>query len=258
MSSQTDKKSTDLEDSNDDLVLETQGITKQFGGLTAVDDINFKLPTGELRCLIGPNGAGKSTFLKLITGSHLPTEGAIIYQGRDITSLEPYERARKGISLKFQQISTYQNLTVEQNLRIPVQLHNPKGKLEERISEMLDLINLREKRTLPADSLSHGEQQWLEIAMAMSTEPQLLLLDEPTAGMTIDETRETGKLIQDLAREGMSILVVEHDVNLVRQIADRVTVLHNGSIFTEGSVEDVIKHEGVKRIYLGKSAEETQ
>lgn len=246
---------TDAEDASDDPILETRGLTKRFGGLTAVDDVDFTLPAGELRCLIGPNGAGKSTFLKLITGSHQPTEGVVRYRGRDITSLEPYERAREGISLKFQQISTYRNLTVEQNLRIPVQLHGARGELDERIARLLDMIDLEEKRHRPADSLAHGEQQWLEIAMAMSMDPSLLLLDEPTAGMTVDETEETGELIRDLAREGTSILVVEHDVNLVRRIADRVTVLNNGAVFTEGSVEEVVNHEGVKRIYLGKSAE---
>lgn len=245
----------DTNERRNEPMLETRGLTKRFGGLTAVDDVNFTLPSGQIRCLIGPNGAGKSTFLKLITGAHSPSEGSIEFQGEDITGLKPHERIRKGMSLKFQQISTYQELTVEQNLRVPTQRTRSSSEATARIEELLGMIDLEDRRDEKAGSLSHGDQQWLEIAMAMAVEPELLLLDEPTAGMTVDETHETGKLIEDLAEEGMSILVVEHDINLVRQIADQVTVLHNGQIFTEGTVEEITDNDDVKRIYLGKSAE---
>ncbi|MFC6987949.1 ABC transporter ATP-binding protein [Haloplanus sp. GCM10025708] len=237
------------------LILETDGLTKRFGGLTAVDDVDFELPEGELRCLIGPNGAGKSTFLKLVTGAHSPTSGTVRFDGEDITGLEPHDRVRRGMSLKFQQISTYQALTVEQNLRVPTQRIRSGQEATDRVEELLDIIGLSDRRTERAGSLAHGDQQWLEIAMAMATDPKLLLLDEPTAGMTVEETQETGELIQDLVDEGVTILVVEHDINLVRQIADRVTVLHQGRIFTEGTVEEITADEDVKRIYLGKAAE---
>lgn len=241
----------------DDLILRTDSLTKRFGGLTAVDDVNFELPAGELRCLIGPNGAGKSTFLKLLTGAHTPTEGTVWFDGKDVSGLKPHTRVRRGMSLKFQQISTYRELTVEQNLRVPTQRIRSGSDAAQRVDELLDIIGLSDRRTEPAGSLSHGDQQWLEIAMAIATEPKLLLLDEPTAGMTIEETRETGELIQNLANEGMSVLVVEHDINLVRQIAERVTVLHRGEIFTEGTVDEITGDEDVKRIYLGKQAEGT-
>lgn len=236
-------------------ILRTEGLTKRFGGLTAVDGVSFDLPKGELRCLIGPNGAGKSTFLKLVTGAHAPTEGSVYFDGEDVTSLKPHARVRRGMSLKFQQISTFRELSVEQNLRVATQRVHDEPDATRRIDELLDTIGLTARRGVQAGSLPHGDQQWLEIAMAMATEPKLLLLDEPTAGMTIDETRETGEMIQDLVGEGMSILVVEHDINLVKQIADRVTVLHRGKIFTEGTVEEITGDEAVKRIYLGKEAE---
>lgn len=238
-------------------ILRTDGLTKRFGGLTAVDDVSFRLPAGEIRCLIGPNGAGKSTFLKLVTGTHRPTEGTVHFDGENVTDLKPYVRVRRGMSLKFQRISTYRELTVEQNLRVATQRIHDGRDATRRIDELLDLIGLTAEREAVAGSLAHGDQQWLEIAMAMATEPKLLLLDEPTAGMTIEETRETGELIQDLVREGMSILVVEHDINLVRQVADRVTVLNQGSTLMEGTVAEVTGNEDVKRIYLGKQAEGT-
>jgi branched-chain amino acid transport system ATP-binding protein len=242
---------------DDGAILRTEGLTKRFGGLTAVDDVSFGLPAGEIRCLIGPNGAGKSTFLKLVTGTHRPTEGTVHFDGEDITGVEPHVRVRRGMSLKFQRISTYRELTAEQNLRVATQRIHDGREATRRIDELLDTIGLSAQRQAVAGSLSHGDQQWLEIAMAMATDPKLLLLDEPTAGMTIEETRETGELIQNLVEDGMSILVVEHDINLVRQIADRVTVLNQGSVLMEGTVAEVTGSEDVKRIYLGKQAEGT-
>jgi len=242
---------------DDGAILRTDGLTKRFGGLTAVDDVSFSLPPGEIRCLIGPNGAGKSTFLKLVTGTHSPTDGTVHFDGEDVTDLKPHVRVRRGMSLKFQRISTYRELTVEQNLRVATQRIHDGAEATRRIDELLDTIGLSAHRQAVAGSLSHGDQQWLEIAMAMATDPKLLLLDEPTAGMTIEETRETGELIQDLVEGGMSILVVEHDINLVRQIADRVTVLNQGSVLMEGTVAEVTGNEDVKRVYLGKQAEGT-
>lgn len=239
-------------DSNDaSPVLETAGLTKQFGGLTAVNDVDYTLPENELRCLIGPNGAGKSTFFKLLAGRLSPTAGSIRYRGHDITALAPHERARRGISLKFQNISVYQSLSVRENLRIPVQRKYDTNR-DAKIAELAALANLDGDLDVTVDSLSHGEQQWLEIAMSMAIAPDLLLLDEPTAGMTIDETRETGDLIQSLQDQGMSLIVVEHDINFVRQIADWVTVLHNGQLFAEGTVEEIESNEAVQRIYLGE------
>lgn len=232
-------------------ILKTDGLTKRFGGLVAVDGVDFQLEPGELRCLIGPNGAGKSTFFKMLAGRHEATEGTITFKGEDITNLLPHERIRRGMSIKFQDVSVYPELTVAENLRIPLQRHTG-GDPDRRVDELLDRISLREKRTVIADELAHGEQQWLEIAMAISLDPELLLLDEPTAGMTIEETDETVGLIQSLTAEGMAVIVVEHDINFVRQIAEWITVLHNGSVFTEGTVGDIESNEDVQRIYLGE------
>jgi branched-chain amino acid transport system ATP-binding protein len=234
-----------------DPILETDGLTKRFGGLVAVDDVDFRLAPGELRCLIGPNGAGKSTFFKMLAGRHTPTEGTITFKGEDITNTLPHERIRRGMSIKFQDVSVYPELTVMENLQIPL-LRDRDRAPEQRVDELLERISLREKRTAIADELSHGEQQWLEIAMTISLDPDLLLLDEPTAGMTIEETDETVDLIQSLTAEGMAVIVVEHDINFVRQIAEWITVLHNGAVFTEGTVEEIETNEDVQRIYLGE------
>lgn len=231
-------------------ILETENLTKQFGGLTAVDSVNYSLRSKGIRCIIGPNGAGKSTFFKLITGRLSPTEGTIRYRGEDITELEPYERVRRGLSMKFQDVSVYPDLSVRENFRIAVQRHT--SDYDDAISDLLNVVQLHGKRDTLVGDLSHGQQQWLEIGMATAIEPDLLLLDEPTAGMTVDETEETGELIQSLADDGMAVIVVEHDINFVRQIAETVTVLHNGGIFTEGSVEEVENDEDVRRIYLGE------
>lgn len=235
-------------------VLETDGLTKRFGGLTAVDDVDYQLPNNELRCLIGPNGAGKSTFFQLLVGRLQPTSGRIRFRGEDITDLEPHERARRGISLKFQNISVYPNLSVRENFRIPVQRTD--ADFAERIDELAELAGLTDEQDTLVDRLSHGQQQWLEIAMSMAIDPDLLLLDEPTAGMTIDETRETGALIRSLQEEGLSLIVIEHDINFVRQIADWVTVLHHGRLFAEGTVDEIEDNEAVQRIYLGMEDEE--
>ena len=238
------------DESNDEVILRTENLTKDFGGLRAVDSVDYELPANELRCLIGPNGAGKSTFFKLLSGQLQPTEGSIYFRGEEITDLEPHERARRGISLKFQDISVYPSLSVRENLRIPVQRHATN--VDGRIAELQDLAQLDGLGDETVDSLSHGRQQWLEIVMSMAINPELLLLDEPTAGMSIEETRETGELIQSLTAKGVSIVVVEHDINFVRQIGDWVTVLHNGRLFAEGTVSEIEADERVQNIYLGK------
>lgn len=235
---------------SDTPILETKDLTKKFGGLTAVDQVNYRLPEGNLQCLIGPNGAGKSTFFGLLTGRISPTEGKIFYRGEDITDLEPHERVRRGISLKFQTLNLYEGMTVAENLRIPCQRYS--ADIEGRVDEVSKMIELSDKLESIVGNLSHGEQQWLEIGMSIAIDPDLLLLDEPTAGMTIEETRQTGMLIESLVQEGMTVVVVEHDINLVRQISDHVTVLHNGRIFRQGQIEEITDDPEVKRIYLGE------
>ncbi|NGM68945.1 ABC transporter ATP-binding protein [Natronolimnobius sp. AArcel1] len=236
-----------------DTILQTRDLRKQFGGLTATDDVDFGIDEGELRCLIGPNGAGKSTFVKLLTGRLEPTDGSIYYNGSEITSLPSYKRVKRGISIKFQVPSIYPNLTVRENVRIPLQTVADAAAFEERTHDILERFHLAETADQTASSLSHGQQQRLEIAMAMTLEPTLMLLDEPVAGLSVEETSEIAELLTTINEEdGVAFIVIEHDIDFVEAIADQVTVLHQGSIFTEGSIEDVRTDPDVRRIYLGE------
>lgn len=245
-------KTSSGESSNrDEQLLEIKDLTKKFGGLTAVDGINYQIREGEIQCLIGPNGAGKSTFFGLLTGQLSPTDGEILYKGEEITDLMPHERVRRGISLKFQTLNIYEELTVRENLRLPCQRRD--GKTQPQIEQLANRVDLSDKLDDPVDNLSHGEQQWLEIGMSIGVEPELLLLDEPTAGMTVEETERTGDLIESLVEnKDMTVLVVEHDIKFVRQISERVTVLHHGSVFRQGTIDEIASDPEVKRIYLGE------
>ena len=233
-------------------ILQTQGLRKYFGGLYAINGVDLAIEEGELRCLIGPNGAGKSTLFKLILGSYAPSEGRILFRGADITNLRPHLRVQRGMSIKFQVPGIFLELPVEQNLRIALQRVYRGAALDHELDRLLDLIDVRPQREQPAGNLSHGQQQWLEIAMAVALRPAMLLLDEPTAGMSPEETFRTGELVKRLNASGMTIIVIEHDMAFVRQIAQRVTVLHFGQVFDEGSLERIIGNEDVVRIYLGK------
>ncbi|MFP8952271.1 ABC transporter ATP-binding protein [Natrialbaceae archaeon A-arb3/5] len=234
-------------------ILQTRDLRKQFGGLTATDDVDFGIDEGELRCLIGPNGAGKSTFLKLLTGRLEPTGGSIYYDGAEITGLPSHERVTRGISIKFQVPSIYPDLSVRENLRVPLQTVADPGEFDRRTRETLERFHLSGTEDETAANLSHGQQQRLEIAMAMTLEPKLMLLDEPVAGLSVEETAEIADLLTTINEEdGVAFIVIEHDIDFVETIADRVTVLHQGAIFTEGSIEDVRADPEVKRIYLGE------
>jgi len=202
--------------------------------------------------LIGPNGAGKSTFFKLITGMHLPSTGSIFFQGINLTRMRTYQRVQLGISIKMQTPSIFKNISVRHNLRIALQHHTVPEQLQEEENRLLSLLHLEDDEKSMAGNLSHGQQQWLEIGMALSVKPRLLLMDEPTAGMSPDETFQTGALIQRLNQEGMTIIVVEHDMALVKQIAQQVTVLHFGRIFESGSIDQIINSPEVGEIYLGQ------
>ncbi|BBI51417.1 ABC transporter ATP-binding protein [Vreelandella olivaria] len=232
-------------------LLRTENLYKHFDGVKVAQDVNFSMEHGEIRCLIGPNGAGKSTFFRLVLGEHQPSSGKIFFSDQEITQLRSFERVKQGIAVKFQVPGIFAELSVWQNMQIAVQNHLHGDSMTEAIDKALAFVRLTEKASELAGELSHGEQQWLEIGMAVSTEPRLLLLDEPTAGMTPDETARTGEMIQALNREGMSILAVEHDMEFVRQIAHKVTVLNFGEIFAEGTINDIEANEEVARIYLG-------
>jgi branched-chain amino acid transport system ATP-binding protein len=233
-------------------ILETRGLKRYFGGLRAIDGVNLSIAKGELRCIIGPNGAGKSTLFRLITGVHAPSEGTIVFKGEDITALRPHLRIQRGLSIKFQVPGIFLELPIEQNLRIALQRTHRGADLERELERLLTLIDLEHSREELATNLSHGQQQWLEIGMAVALQPVILLLDEPTAGMSPEETYKTGELVKKLNASGMTIAVIEHDMTFVRQIAQRVTVLHFGKVFDEGSLDEIVRNEDIVRIYLGK------
>lgn len=232
-------------------ILETRDLQKHFGGVHVARDLNFAMERGEVHCLIGPNGAGKSTFFRLVLGEHAPNGGSIHFDGEDITELPSFARIRKGISVKFQVPGIFKELSVWHNLEIALQDHLEGHSLSREIAQTLDFVDLTDAASEPAGSLSHGQQQWLEIGMAISIKPRLLLLDEPTAGMSPDETHKTGEMVKALNAEGVSILAVEHDMAFVRQIADQVTVLHMGSLFAQGSIAEIEADDQVAEIYLG-------
>jgi ABC-type uncharacterized transport system ATPase subunit len=200
-------------------ILETRDLNKSFGGLHVTANVNFALDDGEIHCLIGPNGAGKSTLFRLILGEHTPSSGSILYAGQDITSLKSFERIRRGMSVKFQVPGIFKALSARQNLEIALQHHLEGGPLAAEVDRLLAFLNLSDAATQLAGSLSHGQKQWLEIGMAIGLKPKLLLLDEPTAGMSPAETHATGEIVKTLNADGVTILAVEHDMSFVRQVA---------------------------------------
>jgi ABC-type uncharacterized transport system ATPase subunit len=232
-------------------LVEVKGVSKRFGGLTAVSDVDLTVNAGEVHCLIGPNGAGKSTLFKLIVGLYPPTKGSIFFDTVDITEERPSARVQRGMSIKMQAPSVFKELPVRQNIQIALQGRLSGVEREAEEDRLLTLLNLASDTGKLAGELSHGQQQWLEIGMALALRPQLLLLDEPTAGMSPAETFATGEIVQTLNAGGVTILAVEHDMSFVRQVARRVTVLHLGRIFAQGTIEEIIADERVAAIYLG-------
>lgn len=241
-------------------ILVIEDLTVSFDGFKALNRLNFTMARGELRVVIGPNGAGKTTFLDVITGKVKPARGQVLFQGRNLRALSEHQIARLGIGRKFQTPRVYLNLTCRQNLAIASNRHktvwatlfNPQPTAEQRtVKGLLETIGLHSKADLPASLLSHGEKQRLEIGMLVAQSPELLLVDEPVAGLTDEETAAIGDLLIALA-ESHSILVIEHDMEFVRQIARKVTVLHEGSVLCEGSIEDVQRDPRVIEVYLGQ------
>ncbi|WP_454851231.1 ABC transporter ATP-binding protein [Rhizobium binxianense] len=234
-------------------LLHTQNISKQFGGMKAVKGVSLEVQQGEIHCLIGPNGAGKSTMFKLIVGYHEPDGGHIFFDGAEITQARASARVQRGMSIKMQKPSVFKEMPTRQNLHVALQRSAGKDTIASEEERLLALLGLEAQADKLAGLLSHGQQQWLEIGMALALRPKLVLLDEPTAGMSEEETFRTGELIKALNAEGMTILAVEHDMSFVRQIADSVTVMHLGEVFAHGHINDIVADERVGEIYLGKS-----
>ena len=235
------------------VLLETRQLSKRFGGHAAVSNVDLSVSAGEIHCLIGPNGAGKSTLFKLIVGLHSASSGQVTFQGADVTRHQPFERVKLGMSIKMQAPGVFKELPVRQNLRIALQHHVRPSELTAEEDRLLELLGLTADAARPAGVLAHGQQQWLEIGMALALKPALLLMDEPTAGLSPEETYITGELMKKLNSEGMSVLVVEHDMAFIRQIAQQVTVLHFGEVFARGTIGEVIADARVAEIYLGKT-----
>src|SRR3954467_12123276 len=243
-------------------LLAAEGVNKSFSGFQAIRDLNFYLDPGELRVVIGPNGAGKTTFMDLITGRDFLDTGRIVFEeSHDVTRMNEFQIYRLGIGRKFQTPTVYTDHTVFENLLLS--LDGPRGVFwsifhrlsrtdRDRIYQILETINLSDKAEWKAGALAHGQKQWLEIGMLLAQNAKLLLVDEPAAGMTDEETHRTGELLLSLAGKH-TIVVIEHDMTFVRQIArGKVTVLHQGSILCEGAVDAVQGNEKVIEVYLGR------
>jgi branched-chain amino acid transport system ATP-binding protein len=241
-------------------LLEARGVSKAFGRLMALRGVDLTVGENEFHGLIGPNGSGKTTLLNCVAGAELPTKGTIRFAGRDITEATPTERARAGISLKFQITSVLPALTVYDNLLLALQARSStaslifsrtRGPLHERVMHMLEQFRLAQHATERAAALSHGQQQWLDIAMTLACKPRLLLLDEPTAGMSLEERRITGELLAAL-KHCCSLVIVEHDLDFIRSICDRLTVLDQGNMLDFGTVSHIQNSSKVREVYLAR------
>lgn len=232
-------------------ILEVRNVHKVFGGVRALNGLSLSIAEGEIHCILGPNGAGKSTLFKMLMGTDTPTSGKILYKGQDITRVPAFGRARLGLSVKFQNIRVFADLTVFQNLFIPLRRHYSARQIPERVAVLLDQIGLGGTELRLAKELSHGQQQWLAIAMSMAFDPEILLLDEPTAGLSVEETEKTASIIRQLNAQKVTTIVIEHDMGFIRDLCARTSVLHLGKLFAQGSFDEIAADTDVRRIYLG-------
>ena len=247
-------------------LLQVENVSKHFGSLVAVNDVSMTVESGELRAVIGPNGAGKTTFFNMISGFFRPTSGRIVFDGADITGLLPARRVWRGIARTFQITEVFPELSVHENLRIPVEVASgyrlkmwlgadQDAKIRSRVAELLQMGGLADKAHRLVGELAHGDQRSTEIMMAIALNPRLLLLDEPTAGMGEQETFQIIQLIRRLHKEAkLTIVLIEHDMRVVFHLADRIMVLDQGKFLAEGTPQDIAANEAVQTAYLGKAA----
>jgi branched-chain amino acid transport system ATP-binding protein len=232
-------------------LLQIVGLSIRFGGVEAVRGVNLTLAERELRCLIGPNGAGKSTLFKLLTGQLTPTAGRILFRGDDITGHHTHAIARRGIGIKTQVPSLFDGLSVREHLWLSARRTNPAGRAARIVDEILTRIGLTSVADGMVGQLSHGLRQWVELGTVLAGNPELILLDEPAAGMTHDEVARTAELVREINRTH-ALIVVEHDMQFVKMIASTVTVLHQGAVLVEDTMDRILKNSAVRDVYLGK------
>ena len=241
-------------------ILNLKDVSVSFEGFLALNNLNLTLTKGELRAVIGPNGAGKTTFLDVITGKVKPTKGDVFFKGKSLVGKKEHKIARIGVGRKFQSPRVFENLTVQENLEISVSQYSStikliankpsENKLKE-IKKLMKIVNLSSQSDIKAGSLSHGQKQWLEIAMLLGQKPALMLIDEPVAGLTDEETDLTADLLKSLSGEN-TVLVIDHDMEFIRRLESNVTVLNQGSVLCEGSMDEIQTDPKVIEVYLGK------
>ena len=235
-------------------------VSVSFEGFLALNNLNLTLSKGELRAVIGPNGAGKTTFLDVITGKVKPTKGDVLFKGKSLVGKKEHKIARIGIGRKFQSPRVFENLSVQENLEISVSqfsstikliANKPSKNKQKEVNKLMKIVNLSNQSEIKAGSLSHGQKQWLEIAMLLGQKPSLMLIDEPVAGLTDEETELTADLLKSLSGEN-TVLVIDHDMEFIRRLESNVTVLNQGSVLCEGSMDEIQSNTKVIEVYLGK------
>jgi branched-chain amino acid transport system ATP-binding protein len=251
------------------VILETQELRREFGALVAVDDVSVQIEEGSLHSIIGPNGAGKTTFFNLVSGTLKPTAGHVFYKGDDITDLPVHRTIHKGIGRSFQITNIFPNLTVHENIRLACQAlgsdsyrlfrsHLKSRQYLARTDEVLDAVGLSDRAYTLARTLPHGDQRKLELGMILAPDPDVLMLDEPTAGMAAEQVPELMSLVQSIQEDGSkTVVLVEHNMNVVMSVSDRITVMHQGALLAEGTPAEISADERVQTAYLGELYEDT-
>lgn len=232
-------------------LIETRALTMRFGGVIAVNNVDFTLREMELRCLIGPNGAGKSTFFKMLTGQYVPSSGTLLHRGESIAGMAPHRIAQRGVGVKTQTPNVFDGLEVRENIMIAASKGKTITAARRIVDDTLERVGLTAIANRRVAILSHGQRQWVEIATVLAQEPDLVLLDEPVAGMTDEEVDRTARIIREINRL-QAVIVVEHDMQFIRKIATMVTVFNQGGVLVEGDVDSVLADQRVRDVYLGK------
>ena len=236
-----------------DVVVETRDLCMHFGGVRAVDEVDFTLFDRELRCLIGPNGAGKSTFFKCLTGQLRPTSGEVLIRGQEMTCAEPFEVASLGVGIKTQVPNVFDGLTAEENIWLSARRWHGDARARTLTAETIERLKLGDIRRSLVGRLAHGQRQWVELGMVVAAEPWLVLLDEPAAGMTHEETYRTAELIEEINKTS-ALIVVEHDMQFIRMISRTVTLFHEGRILMQDTMEAISADKRAREVYLGHRA----